>query len=354
MSFGMSSNVVASGHSGSFAPTSGIPTSAGFGGGTSGFSSGGGMGPFGRTSSSTSSSFGTQQQQQQQPPTTTTFATPVPTGSFGGFSQQQQQPADDDGMADDDDDKGTPASNLPFGQPVTTATWSRSAASPFGGGGGPSTGLASNGQQSKNDTEEKLAMLKAKLAEKVRKREEKKKREATEQVANQRKESANALRAEASAFVPSSSSSQLAQRNAERFASSKETATRSQLPADLLSQTNAEAMAANNALRNAGGRADREHLENAVSLIGTCEYMCPDEELLRREGESDIQLLERPVPDGKFHPAHWTLRDTMVKRFRRSAADYKLDVPEWIRPPDVLERVCGYLEEWVMVSLWRS
>jgi SAC3/GANP family len=46
------------------------------------------------------------------------------------------------------------------------------------------------------------------------------------------------------------------------------------------------------------------------------------------------------------------LRDTMVKRFRRSAADYKLDVPEWIRPPDVLERVCGYLEEWVMVRFF--
>jgi hypothetical protein len=37
-----------------------------------------------------------------------------------------------------------------------------------------------------------------------------------------------------------------------------------------------------------------------------------------------------------------------VKRFRRSAADFKLDVPEWVRPPDVLERVCGYLEEWIM------
>jgi hypothetical protein len=38
-----------------------------------------------------------------------------------------------------------------------------------------------------------------------------------------------------------------------------------------------------------------------------------------------------------------------VKRFRRSAADFKLDIPELVRPPDVLERVCGYLEEWVMV-----
>lgn len=39
-----------------------------------------------------------------------------------------------------------------------------------------------------------------------------------------------------------------------------------------------------------------------------------------------------------------------MKRFRRSAADFKLDIPELVRPPEVLERVCGYLEEWVMVS----
>ena len=121
-----------------------------------------------------------------------------------------------------------------------------------------------------------------------------------------------------------------------------------QLPADLLSQS-AEVTAAQTMLRNTGGQSARENLENAVSLVGTCEHMCPDEELLRRERESDVQLLERPVPDGKLHPTSWTLRSTMVKRFRRSAADYKLDVPEWIRPPDVLERVCSYLEEWVMV-----
>lgn len=93
---------------------------------------------------------------------------------------------------------------------------------------------------------------------------------------------------------------------------------------------------------------EREELVNAVSLVGTCHSMCPDEEIERRERENDIQLLEKPSP-GVIHPPHWTLRDTMVKRFRRSAADYKLDVPEWVRPPDVLENVCGYLEEWVMV-----
>ena len=77
--------------------------------------------------------------------------------------------------------------------------------------------------------------------------------------------------------------------------------------------------------------------------------MCPDEELLRRERENDIQLLEMPDPGG-IHPPNWTLRNTAIKRFRRSAADYKLDVPEWVRPPDVLEDCCSYLEEWVMVS----
>jgi hypothetical protein len=95
-------------------------------------------------------------------------------------------------------------------------------------------------------------------------------------------------------------------------------------------------------------REDPQVLKNAVSLIGTCMHMCPDEELLRREREGDVQLLEIPQP-GKLHPADWTLRNTVVKRFRRSAADYKLDVPDWVRPPDVLEKVCSYLEEWVMV-----
>lgn len=92
---------------------------------------------------------------------------------------------------------------------------------------------------------------------------------------------------------------------------------------------------------------DREDLKNAVSLVGTCMEMCPQEELSRRQAENDIQLLELPQP-GILHPKHWTLKNTAVKRFRRSAADYKLDVPEWIRPPDVLENVISYLEEWVM------
>jgi hypothetical protein len=48
----------------------------------------------------------------------------------------------------------------------------------------------------------------------------------------------------------------------------------------------------------------------------------------------------RQITDpGGLHPKEWTLRDTAVKRFRRSAADFKLDIPEWVRPPEILERV---------------
>ena len=309
-------------------------------------------GPFGASSSNNSTHFGFASPTTAAP----AFAAPA---SF--LTSSQPQNYDDDGMADEEtydhhnNNMAQPlaSSNPPFGRPSAAPTtaggfgWARNSShstSPVPMGTAPVTAAAIS---NKSDVEEKLALMKAKLAEKMRKKEEKKKREEEK---NSSHDASSALRADALVFVPGSTGASLAQRNADRFAQSKDTDTRSQLPADLIDDDNNPAAAINsNVLRNAGGRADREHLENAVSLVGVCAYMCPDEELLRRERESDIQLLERPVPDGNFHPRHWTLRDTMVKRFRRSAADYKLDVPEWVRPPDVLERVCGYLEEWVMV-----
>jgi len=136
-----------------------------------------------------------------------------------------------------------------------------------------------------------------------------------------------------------------AERNLQRFATDQKTSTRVHLPSELQGQSSdAPKRAVTSAV---GGESQREDLASAKSLEGTCQFFCPDEELLRREGENDIQLLEVPDPGG-IHPADWTLRNTAVKRFRRSAADYKLDVPEWVRPPDVLEETCAYLEEWVM------
>lgn len=90
----------------------------------------------------------------------------------------------------------------------------------------------------------------------------------------------------------------------------------------------------------------RETLSHATSLQGTCTTMCPREELDRRIAESDIQLLE--TPHAAIFPSSWSLEQTVIKRFRRSAADYKLDVPEWVRPPAVLESTVAYIEEWIM------
>ena len=189
--------------------------------------------------------------------------------------------------------------------------------------------------------QDKLARLKAKLEAKKRALSEKKKK------------STDGLNPNAAAFEPRSTSTDgqtspmtLAQRNAIRFSNNSNNSSAStQLPADLKSTQTTDYAS----LRVEKGRDDREDLETAVSLVGTCPHMCPDEELLRRQRENDLSLLE--LPHSKLHPPHWTLRDTAVKRFRRSAADYKLDVPEWVRPPDVLERVCGFLEEWVMVCV---
>jgi len=80
--------------------------------------------------------------------------------------------------------------------------------------------------------------------------------------------------------------------------------------------------------------------------VGTCPHMCPEQELITRESEGEIPLLE--ITHEQIHPKSWNLRQTAVKRFYRSSADYKLNIPDQVRPPHVLERVCSYLEEWVM------
>jgi hypothetical protein len=299
------------------------------------------------------------------------FATGAPTGGFAitGFASGGSYGQNDEDMSSspnrlspmhagqsDSEEMGdqSPASDLPFGMPVmttpptTTTGWpsriprkgDRASLNSIPETVPSTTEDAGESQSDKKaDADRKLAELKAKLAEKKKRLEEKRRKGA--------RSTSPKLNANAAPFVPGNAS--LAERNALRFAGDTGRGeTRAMLPAELRSKADEDATA-QNALRNAGGRGEREDLENATSLVGTCPHMCPDEELLRREREGDIQLLERPVP-GEVHPQNWTLRDTMVKRFRRSAADYKLDVPEWVRPPDVLEKVCGYLEEWVMVS----
>lgn len=231
---------------------------------------------------------------------------------------------------------------------------------PFGGGGNQSGAKKPEKQGNSNDKgkEEDLAKLKAKLEAKKKKLEAAKLKKKSQDEANSTNEKVESAaprkqpskdrrsdRSRSSSPMPLSEEQQArAAKNAARFATNQNTATQHHMPSELKGISQNHKPSVTSAL---GGEANREDLANAKSLVGTCTFMCPDEELLRRERENDIQLLEIPDPGG-IHPPNWTLRNTAVKRFRRSAADYKLDVPEWVRPPDVLEQCCAYLEEWVM------
>jgi hypothetical protein len=237
------------------------------------------------------------------------------------------------------EDEPAPATNLPFGTPVSVGsskTRNPPAKSTIVKEQNQMSSIQDDVETSKQDL---LAKLKAKKDKLMRLAEKKNKAKSNND--------GTTLNPNATVFEPRNKpeeqNNSLAEKNAVRFAGATNQATRALMPSELAGA------AVDYASLRVEGRKDRENLENAVSLVGTCTFMCPDEELLRRERESDIQLLEIPLP-GKLHPSDWTLRNTVVKRFRRSAADYKLDVPEWVRPPAVLERVCSYLEEWVMVS----
>jgi hypothetical protein len=346
---------------------------------------------FGTTSSNaTSSNFPGIQQQQQQSQTGGAASNP-----FGGSPsnatsnafprmQQQQQGATPFGGSTSNAGSNTYSSTQPKSQNKewrkSTAPQSASSFQPSTRNdlaSGPTTGARESTEYSTADQEKRL---KAKMDERKRLQiqiEEKKRKlmERTQKKQQQLRDS-SALSARAPPFVPKpvvptdavaeGSSIQPGKSFREYQPEAGNSKTRALMP---------QGIKATGVDHNKeSGRDGREDLDTAKSLVGTCQYMCPDDELLRREGENDIQVLEIPQP-GTLHPPNWTLRDTVVKRFRRSAADYKvrepksgkicllhifhltltstlqLDVPEWVRPPDVLETVCAYLEEWVMVSI---
>jgi hypothetical protein len=271
---------------------------------------------------------------------------PIPFGSsaMAPFGSPMHQQSDNEDMADEAVVANAPQSNLSFGTPVQV--WSAPPAlSPIPETTEvPEVSLSSPERDEApapvDKGEEKLAQLRAKIEEKKRFLEERKRRE-------QATNASSSLNVDAAPFVPGGGTSTGSSFRPSTKSSTRISAEASKefLPEDL--RAKAEESTSNDEALRVSSR-ERDTLNNAVSLVGTCQYMCPDEELLRRERESDIQLLEIPRPVD-LHPKDWTYRNTVVKRFRRSAADYKLDVPEWVRPPQVLERVCSYLEEWVMV-----
>eukprot|EP00985_Skeletonema_marinoi_P029406 scaffold27797_cov139-Skeletonema_marinoi.AAC.1 len=309
---------------------------SGFGGGSSSKSSfGGGFG--GQTVSSTTTTafgggggFGT-------PATTSTPSTTA----FGNNT---------DGYAGGTNESSS--SSFPFG---TRIPRKEKAAPQTASGGGSEASKTS----SSADGDAQLAALRAKIQEKKQRLLDKKKNQQQQQQ-QQSNSGASSGMSPPRTTTDNDRNAELAAKNAMRFASQQENkALSSLLPTDLqgraqASQSNDDRttpvggdVGNNNDVDDDDDDLAHRNVNNAKSLIGICTSMCPDEELLRREKEGDIQLLEITDPGG-LHPTHWTLRDTAVKRFRRSAADFKLDIPELVRPPEVLERVCGYLEEWVM------
>jgi len=139
---------------------------------------------------------------------------------------------------------------------------------------------------------------------------------------------------------PPKSTSDLATKNAMRFAAGNDSSKSYLTAADLQAGGNDQQQGYES------DASDVHDLTAATSLVGKCLTMCPVEEMIQRDKESDIKLLERP--SSTVFPPHFTLKDTAIKRFRRSAAAYKLDIPELVRPPWVLERTISYIEEYVM------
>jgi hypothetical protein len=174
---------------------------------------------------------------------------------------------------------------------------------PFSGGGGKS-----DESRLKAQIEEKKRLL----AEKKQKLMERKQRKADKEQSSS--SSSSSLNVGATPFVPQpAADASLAERNALRFAknSGGSSPTPDQLPSDFRKKMERGGGAVETST-TVKDRGDREDFENAVSLVGTCQYMCPDDELLRREQEGDIQLLETPQP-GTLHPRNWTMRETVVK-----------------------------------------
>lgn len=82
-------------------------------------------------------------------------------------------------------------------------------------------------------------------------------------------------------------------------------------------------------------------IDSNVSVVGTCEDMCPPQERIKRQEESDIHHLEMPLPGQ-------TLQQTMIKKFQRSSADHELQIAEAMRTPAALLRTIDYIENHIM------
>ena len=125
-----------------------------------------------------------------------------------------------------------------------------------------------------------------------------------------------------------STSNDLKQRNLERFSP---TPINTSVSKELLSSSSSPAVSSTKTKR---------------PLQPKCTTMCPLQEISERQDNNEISMLEQLHPD--IFPTHFTLKDTCIKRFRRSAADVDLSVDNEVRDVKTLEKSMSFLEEWIM------
>ncbi|KAH7479816.1 Germinal-center associated nuclear protein [Phytophthora ramorum] len=89
--------------------------------------------------------------------------------------------------------------------------------------------------------------------------------------------------------------------------------------------------------------SSKAELSAATNLNGLCADMCSP-----AERELHIRVDELSVFEKCFPNQPGTERERIIKRFQRSSADHKLDIPEEIRPPGVLRRTQLYIEQEIM------
>lgn len=89
--------------------------------------------------------------------------------------------------------------------------------------------------------------------------------------------------------------------------------------------------------------ANKAELASAVNLDGTCIDMCSPAERELHIRVDELSVFEKCFPD-----APGCERDLIIKRFQRSSADHKLDIPSEVRPPGVLRRTQLYIEQSIM------
>lgn len=86
-------------------------------------------------------------------------------------------------------------------------------------------------------------------------------------------------------------------------------------------------------------------LSEAIDFKGTCDQMCPEEEIIRRIIEDDVQRAEKEsAPDGSMRPSP----QMMIKKLARSAAGEDAPLPQDVRSPAALKRTLDYLIDTVL------